>query len=84
MERQGMATMIWAAIHWSRSMQRALALRMPWFARRLPAEPMRLQRRFPEISVREMNCSPRLESRMIPLRKLSASVHPSVLLQNMV
>ena len=56
-------------IRWSRSMQRASALRMHWYARRSPAEPMRLQRRFPEISARATNCFLLLENRTTPLRK---------------
>ena len=65
----GTDTMTWDVIRWSRSMQRASALRMHWYARRSPAEPMRLQRRFPEISARATNCFPRLENRTTPLRK---------------
>ena len=53
----------------SRSMQRASVLRMHWYARRSPAEPMRLQRRFPEISARATNCFLLLENRTTPLRK---------------
>ena len=45
------------------------ALRMHWYARRSPAEPMRLQRRFPEISARATNCFLLLENRTTPLRK---------------
>ena len=52
-----------------RDMQRASALRMHWYARRSPAEPMRLQRRFPEISARATNCFLLLENRTTPLRK---------------
>ena len=62
-------TMTWDVIRWSRSMQRASALRMHWYARRSPAEPMRLQRRFPEISARATNCFLLLENRTTPLRK---------------
>lgn len=40
-----------------------------WYARRSPAEPMRLQRRFPEISARATNCFLLLENRTTPLRK---------------
>ena len=43
--------------------------RMHWYARRSPAEPMRLQRRFPEISARATNCFLLLENRTTPLRK---------------
>lgn len=69
MEPQDTDTMTWDVIRWSRSMQRASALRMHWYARRSPAEPMRLQRRFPEISARATNCFLLLENRTTPLRK---------------
>ena len=57
MERQVTDSMSWDVIRWSRSMQRASALRMHWYARRSPAEPMRLLLHWQVTCVREMNFS---------------------------